>query len=112
MTACLCALTLSLLSALGSDLGSTVQFTAAGEPEANPLARPFVEGRGAKGEAWLGGITAGAYLAVDRTVPEPWRSLVLGAAFAAHTTLAIRNVRGGAAHEVPPIVFPVLVLRW
>ncbi len=111
MTLCLCGLLAAALSASAADLATTAQFTAQGAPEANPLARPFVQGRGARGEAWLGAITGGAYLAVAQA-PEPWRSLTLGAAFAAHTTLAVRNVRFGHAHEVPPIIFPVLLIRW
>ncbi len=112
MTLCLCGLTLSLLSALGSDLGSTAQFTAVGAREVNPIARPFVRGRGARGEAWLGGLTAGAYLAVDRTMPEPWRSLTMAGAIAIHMTLAIRNARFGGATDTPAILLPILVITW
>ncbi len=111
MTLCLCGLLTAALSAGAADLATTAQFTARGHREANPLARPFVAGRGARGEAWLGGLTSGAYLVADQA-PEPWRSLVLGGAFAAHTALAVKNVRHGGAHEVPPIVFPVLVVRF
>ena len=112
MTACLCALLVATLSAASADLATTAQFTAVGSRELNPVARPFVRGRGARGEAWLGGMTAGAYLAVDRLTPEPWRTLTLGAAFLVHATLATRNVREGSAREVPMILFPVLAVQW
>ena len=112
MTACLCGLTLSLLSALGSDLGTTASFTARGEREVNPLARPFVQGASGHGEFALGLLTAGAYLAVDRTAPEPWRSLTMAGAIAIHTTLAIRNARFGASTETPAILLPVLLITW
>jgi hypothetical protein len=112
MTSCLCGLLLATLSAASADLATTADFTAQGYREANPLARPFVSGRGARGEAWLGGITAGTYLAVDRAIWEPWRSFVLGVAFAVHATLAVRNAQEGKATDVPMITFPVLVLRW
>ena len=111
MTLCLCGLLAAALSAGSADLATTAQFTARGGRELNPLARPFVQGRGSRGEAVLGAFNGGAYLALDRA-REPWRSLGLGAAFAVHTTLAIRNVRTGGAREVPMITFPVLVVRW
>ena len=112
MQICLCGLLVDTLSAASADLATTAQFTAVGSPEANPLARPFVRGRGARGEAWLGGMTAGAYLAMDRLAPEPWRTLILGAAFLVHATLAIQNVHGGGAREVPMIRVPILVVHW
>lgn len=112
MSVCLCGLLVAALSAGSADLDTTAQFTAKGGPEMNPLARPFVEGRGAKGEVTLGVLNAGAFLLVDQRAPEPWRSLTLGGAFAVHTWLATRNVRVSSAETVPPIVFPVLIVRW
>lgn len=116
MTICLCGLTLSLLSAMASDLGTTADFTARGHREMNPLARPFVEGRGARGEVVLGALSAGAYLALDAgrgpRVPRPLALAVQGVALVVHATLAVRNVRTGYARETPPIMFPVLVLTW
>lgn len=111
MTLCLCGLLAAALSAGSADLATTASFTARGVGEANPLARPFVRGRGARGEAALGLLTGGGYVMVDRA-PEPWRSLTLGAAFALHTTLAVRNVRIGAARATPPIMLPILVVSW
>ncbi|MFZ5863534.1 MAG: hypothetical protein ACOYXR_11920 [Nitrospirota bacterium] len=111
MTACLCGLLVATLSAASADLETTRQFTANGQKELNPLARPFVEGRGARGEAWLGSITVATYVTLGQA-PEPWRTLALFGGWAVHTTMAIRNVRIGTAHEVPRIVFPVLAVRW
>ncbi len=111
MTLCLCGLLAAALSAGSADLATTAQFTARDYPEVNPLARPFVQGRGSRGEMVLGALNGGAYVALDRA-REPWRSAGLGAAVVMHTALAIRNVRGGMAIDVPRIVFPVLVVRW
>lgn len=116
MTACLCGLTLSLLSALSADLGTTADFTARGYRELNPLARPFVAGRGGRGEVVLGLASAGAYLAIDAgrgpRLPRHLALAVQGVAFAIHATLAVRNVRTGYARETPPIMTPILVLSW
>lgn len=111
MTVCLCGLLAAALSAGSADLATTASFTARGYREVNPLARPFVRGRGARGEMVLGALNGGAYLVLYHA-PEPWRSLGLGTAFAVHTAMAVRNVRNGSATEVPMIVFPVLVVRW
>jgi hypothetical protein len=111
MTACLCALTLSLLSAAAADLGTTQQFTARDIHEMNPLARPFVEGRGSRGEVVLGAITAGVYLTLARG-PDIWHTAAQTVALAVHAVMAFRNVRIGSAHEVPIIVLPVLVVTW
>jgi hypothetical protein len=111
MTACLCGLLVATLSAASADLETTRQFTAQGQRELNPLARPFVEGRGARGEAWLGSITVASYVAIGQS-SEPWRTITLIGAWAIHTTMAVRNVRLGTANEVPWIMFPMLAIRW
>lgn len=111
MTICLCGLLVATLSASAADLETTRQFTADGERELNPLARPFVQGRGSRGEAVLGTLTGGIYMMLDQT-SEPGRSVGLSLAFAIHTAMAVRNVRLGTAHEVPGIVFPLLMVQW
>ena len=111
MGACFCGLFLATLSAASVDLQTTQQFTARGYQEANPIARPFVEGRGSRGELILGSLTAAGYFAIDKT-PEPWRTLVLLGGFATHTTLAVQNAKRGAASYVPPVMFPVLAIWW
>jgi hypothetical protein len=111
MTICLCGLLVATLSASAADIETTRQFTAQGVGELNPLARPFVQGSGPRGEMALGALGAAIYMMLDRTA-EPGRSVGLGLAFAVHATMAARNVRLGAAREVPDIVFPVLMLQW
>jgi hypothetical protein len=111
MTVCLCGLLVATLSASAADMETTRQFTAEGLRELNPITRPFVEGHGPRGEAFMTTLTGSIYVMLDRT-PEPGRSIGLGLAFALHSTMAVRNVRLGSAREVPDIVFPVLLLQW
>jgi hypothetical protein len=108
MTLCLCGLLVATLSAGAADMETTRQFTAEGSGELNPITRPFVEGRGPRGEALMTTLTSSMYLMLDQT-PEPGRSIGLGLAFALHSAMAVRNVRMGVAQEVPDIVFPVLM---
>lgn len=111
MTFCLCGLLVATLSASAADLETTRQFTAEGVRELNPIARPFVRGRGSRGEAVLGTLSGSAYMMLGQS-PEPGRSIGLSLAFAIHTAMAVRNVRLGTSREIPDIVFPVLIVRW
>lgn len=111
MTLCLCGLLVATLSASAADLETTRQFTADGVRELNPIARPFVRGRGPRGEAVLGALSGSIYMMLDQT-SEPGRSVGLSLAFAIHTMMAVRNVRLGPSHEVPDIVFPILMVQW
>ncbi len=114
MTVCLCGLTLSLLSALSADLSTTAEFTARGYHEVNPLARPFVRGRGQRGELGTGLVTAGAYviLGTDPRISKTSATVIQTMALAIHSTLAMYHVRKGVSREVTPIMFPILVVRW
>lgn len=111
MTVCLCGLLVATLSAMSADLDTTRQFTASGAGvELNPVARPFVEGRGARGEAVLGMVSAMAWLRVDRW-PEPWRSSLMLAGWSIHAALALNHERVLGA-DVPVVMLPVLAVRW
>ncbi|MBI3608297.1 MAG: hypothetical protein HY207_10040 [Nitrospirae bacterium] len=111
MTITICCWLLSLATAGVADLTTTAEFTRRGVPELNPIARPFVEGRGNRGEIVLGAMSGGLYLAIDRSL-EPYRTIGLLTATLAHTAMAIRNVRIGSAQEMPPLIAPILIVRW
>lgn len=111
MTVCICALTLSVISATSADLGTTQQFTARGIPEANPLMRPFVEGPGGRGEVMVGAVTTAAYFMLARN-PGIESTVIQSVALAVHAFAALHNTRSGSAQEVPLIILPVLVLSW
>ncbi len=111
MTVTICCWFLSLATAGVADLTTTAEFTRRGLPEMNPIARPFVEGSGSRGETVLGAMSGGLYLAIDRTL-EPYRTIGLLTATLAHTAMAIRNVRIGAVEEMPALIAPILIVRW
>ncbi len=111
MSVHVCCLILALLSAASADVETTRQFTAQGFHEANPLARPFVEGPGARGELVVAVATTGTYILLAQE-SRAWRISVQVTAWTIHSMLAVRNVREKYAREVPLIVLPLFIVTW
>lgn len=108
---CVCGLVVAVISAMSADLTTTAEFTADGYRELNPLARPLVEGAGARGEAILGVASAAAWVTIARA-PWRWRTAAMVAGYVAHVYWVRENVRSGRARTITPIMGPVVVVRW
>lgn len=93
-----------LLSSMISDLNQTANFTRRGYSEANPLAKPFVEGSSNIGEICLG--VAGVAVALNNKIPTWSKAIWAGG----HTLAGIYNARHG--HERPNIIFPAIRVEW
>lgn len=105
-----CCVVFTALSLMSADLTSTARFTAADRPEANPLARPLVEGRGSRGEAVAGLLTGVLYLASE-SWPARWRWSFQVLAVAGHTAALRHNLNRGWGPS-PPIMAPVFLARF
>jgi len=94
-----------LISSIVGDLNQTSDFTGRGLTEANPFAKPLVEGKSSIGEVGLGLLGTG--LALNKDIPEWVKALWA----IAHTGAILHN-RKSAGSEIPPIMVPLLTARW
>lgn len=91
-----------LLSSIYSDLHQTARFTARGQEELNPLAKPIVQPKTALGEIALG--VAGTAIAPH--IPK-WLQALWAAG---HTAAVVHNAKA-TGEKIPGIMFPAVTIR-
>lgn len=121
MTIEVCCLWIGLLSAMGSDLSQTAEFTKIGSEvvdgkyitheEGNPFVKWIVSSKSSSGEKMLGGIGAGAVYLLETSKMSRKKVMAIETIWMAGHLLAVRHnmVRKGIDANVLLILPPIVV---